>query len=57
MAQKHLDPSDPRTVELMAGCPSAWAGDHGFIEWCQALYDTGYNDGEASVTPPPPPPA
>lgn len=38
-------------VDIMAGCPTQWFGDHGFQLWCQELYQKGFDAGVASVPP------
>jgi hypothetical protein len=43
---------DPRFTQFMAGCPSAWQGDHGFIQWMQGLYDLGAAGGFPALPTP-----
>jgi len=43
---------DPRFIKFMSGCPNRWQGDHGFLQWMQALYDLGAAGGFPALPTP-----
>jgi hypothetical protein len=52
MSTKTLPLDDPRFVNFMSGCPVRWQGDHGFLQWLEALYDLGAAGGFPALPTP-----
>jgi hypothetical protein len=52
MSTKTLPLDDPRFINFMAGCPVRWQGDHGFLQWLQALYELGAAGGFPALPAP-----
>jgi hypothetical protein len=52
MSTKELPLDDPRFINFMASCPVRWQGDHGFLQWLQALYDLGAAGGFPALPTP-----
>jgi hypothetical protein len=50
--QAQVEPlASPSLASLMMGCPRAWGGDTGFLEWCTSLYNQGLKS-VPQTTPP-----